>query len=252
MRPLEGKVALVTGGGGGLGRSCAQIFAREGAKVVVADIRAEAAEESVRLIREEGGEAASVMADVSKSTDVQNMVRSAVEIYGALDCAVNNALAFYAQAPLADIPDDDWVSLAAVNFTGVFLCMKYEITTMLERGGGSIVNIGSGNELTSRPGLSWYLSAKQGVYGLTKVAALDYGSHGIRVNAVAPGSMWTPALLRTAESNPGHVEKLAADSPLGRLAQPEEVAEAVVWLCTNKASYVLGHTFQVNGGCLLG
>lgn len=252
MGTLEGKVALVTGAGSGLGRACANLFAREGARVVVADIRPEGGEETVRLIKAAGGEATFVAADVSKSDQVQAMVRAAVDTYGGLDCAVNNAVHFYGRSPLADIPDEDWQTLTGVNYTGVFLCMKYEIRAMLERGGGSIVNIGSGNEHSSKPGLSWYLSAKQAIYGMTKVAALDYAAQGIRVNAVGPGSMWTPGLRRAAETDPGHVEKLAALSPLRRLAEPEEVAEVVVWLCSDKASYVLGHTMLAEGGAVLG
>lgn len=249
---LNGKVALVTGAGSGLGRACSRIFAREGASVVVADIRPEGSEETVALIRDAGGEATFVEADISKPDQVQAMVRAAVDTYGGLDCAVNNAVFFYNRRPLAEIPDDDWARAAAVNYTGAFLCMKYEILAMIERGGGSIVNIGSGNEFSSKPGLSWYLSAKQALYGMTKVAALDYAAQGIRVNAVGPGSMWTPALRRTAEFEPDHVERLRSGIPLGRLAEAEEVAEAVVWLCTDKASYVLGHTLSVNGGATLG
>jgi NAD(P)-dependent dehydrogenase (short-subunit alcohol dehydrogenase family) len=252
MGALEGKVALVTGAGSGLGRACARLFAREGARVVVADIRPEGGEETVQIIKDAGGEALFVQADVSQSSQVQAMVRAAVDGYGGLDCAVNNAVFFYGRTPLADIADEDWERAAAVNYTGVFLCMKYEIRAMLERGAGSIVNIGSGNEHSSKPGLSWYLSAKQAIYGMTKVAALDYAARGIRVNAVGPGSMWTPGLRRAAETDPGHAEKLAALSPLGRLAEPEEVAEAVVWLCTDKASYVLGHTLLAEGGAVLG
>jgi len=252
MGTLEGKVALVTGAGSGLGRSCANLFAREDARVIVADIRPEGGEETVALIKAAGGDAKFVAADVSKSDQVQAMVRAAVDTYGGLDCAVNNAVHFYGRMPLADIPDEDWQTLAGVNYTGVFLCMKYEIRAMLERGGGSIVNIGSGNEHSSKPGLSWYLSAKQAIYGMTKVAALDYGAQGVRVNAVGPGSMWTPGLRRAAETDPGHAEKLAALSPMRRLAEPEEVAEVVVWLCSDKASYVLGHTMLAEGGAVLG
>jgi NAD(P)-dependent dehydrogenase (short-subunit alcohol dehydrogenase family) len=252
MPALEGKVALVTGGGSGLGRACSQLFAREGAKVVIADIRPEGGHETVDLIRQAGGEAVFVQADISNSEQVQAMVRAAVETYGGLDCAVNNAVYFYNRRPLAEIPDADWERAAAVNYTGAFLCMKYEIQAMVARGGGSIVNIGSGNEFSSKPGLSWYLSAKQAIYGMTKIAALDYSDKGIRVNAVGPGSMWTPALRRTAEFEPNHVEQLRSGIPVGRLAEPEEVAEAVVWLCSDKASYVQGVTLSVNGGATLG
>jgi NAD(P)-dependent dehydrogenase (short-subunit alcohol dehydrogenase family) len=249
---LENKVALVTGSGRGLGRACAQIFAREGAKVVVVDRNREDGDEAVRLIDEAGGEAVFVEADVGKSADIQRMVQTAVDTFGGLDCAINNAFCNIGRTPLADIIEEDWDRALAVNITGVFLCMKYEIKAMLERGGGAIVNIGSGNEHSSAPGLAWYLGAKQATYGMTKVAALDYGAMGIRVNAVGPGSIWTPALHETAKQMPQHVETLAARSPMGRLAEPEEVAEAAVWLCTPRASYVLGHTLVADGGAVLG
>jgi NAD(P)-dependent dehydrogenase (short-subunit alcohol dehydrogenase family) len=252
MTTLADKVALVTGSGRGLGRACAGIFAREGAKVVVAEIDPNSGAETVRLIRAAGGEATSVRVDISKSTDVQAMVQTAVDTYGGLDYAVNNAVCAIPRHPLADINEEDWNRAMAVNFTGVFLCMKYEIRAMLARGGGAIVNIGSGNEHTAMPGLSWYLSAKQGVYGLTKVSALDYGAKGIRVNAIGPGPMWTPALRESVAKIPHHHNNHIAHIPMRRIAEPEEVAEAAVWLCSPAASYVLGHTMSVDGGYVLG
>jgi NAD(P)-dependent dehydrogenase (short-subunit alcohol dehydrogenase family) len=251
-RLLEGKVALVTGSGRGLGRACARIFAREGASVVVVDVNAVDGLESVRLIEEAGGRAFFVEADVGRSADIQRMVASTVATFGGLDCAINNAVCNIGRTPLADITLEDWNRAAAVNITGVFFCMKYEIGAMLARGGGAIVNIGSGNEHSAQPGLSWYLGAKQAVYGMTKCAALDYSAKGIRINAVGPGSMWTPALRETAQTIPQHVETLSAMTPLGRLAEPEEVAEAAVWLCTPRASYVVGHTLLADGGAVLG
>jgi NAD(P)-dependent dehydrogenase (short-subunit alcohol dehydrogenase family) len=250
MKLLENKVALVTGAGRGLGRACATIFAREGARVVVADLRPEGVE-TVTLIKAAGGEATFVQADISQSADVQKMVRAAQESYGGLDCAVNNAVLGMDRTPLADIGEADWDRTMAVNFRGVFLCMKYEIRAMLERGSGAIVNIGSGNEHSAAPGLSWYLSAKQGIYGMTKVAALDYGKRGIRINAVGPGSMLTPAMHEAAKRIPGHMEDLLSTIPMGRMAEPEEVAEAAVWLCTSRASYVHGHTLSADGGAVL-
>jgi NAD(P)-dependent dehydrogenase (short-subunit alcohol dehydrogenase family) len=252
MTDFAGKVALVTGSGRGLGRACAQIFAREGASVVVAEIDAVSGAETVRLIRDAGGKATSVRADISKSADVQAMVQAAVDTYGGLDCAINNAVCNIQRQPLAEISEEDWQRALAVNFTGVFLCMKYEIRAMLTRGSGAIVNIGSGNEHTAMPGLSWYLGAKQGVYGMTKNSALDYGAKGIRINAVGPGPMWTPALRETAATIPHHLDNHIAHVPLGRIAEPEEVAEAAVWLCSSAASYVLGHTMSVDGGYVLG
>jgi NAD(P)-dependent dehydrogenase (short-subunit alcohol dehydrogenase family) len=252
MGTLEGKVALVTGAARGLGRECARIFGREGARVVVADVQREGGEETVGIIKSAGGEATFVAADISRSSDVQFMVRTAVSDYGGLDCAINNAVINIGRQPLADIAEDDWDRAMAVNLTGVFLCMKYEIRAMLERGSGSIVNVGSGYEHSSAPGLAWYLGAKQAIYGMTKVAALDYGGKGIRVNAIGPGSMWTPALREEARKNPHHVEQLQNLTPMRRLADPAEVAEVAVWLCTSAASYVLGHTLVADGGAVLG
>jgi NAD(P)-dependent dehydrogenase (short-subunit alcohol dehydrogenase family) len=253
MLPFENKVALVTGSGRGLGRVCAQTFARQGAKVVVASITRENGEETVGLIRKAGGEAIFVQVDVAKSSDVEHMVQAAIDTYGGLDCAINNAAVLgLGPIPLADIDEDDWNRTVAVNFTGVFLCMKHEIRTMLKRRGGAIVNIGSGNEHTALPGLAWYLAAKQGVYGMTKVAALDYGGQGIRVNAVAPGPMWTPSLREAAAKDQRHVDALSNRVPLGRIAEPEEVAEVAVWLCSPAASYVLGHIMSVDGGFVMG
>lgn len=252
MTTLVGKVALVTGSGRGLGRACARIFAREGASVVVVDLNPVDGAETVQLIEGAGGTATFVEADVGRSADIQRMVDFAVGTYGGLDCAINNAVCNLGRQPLADISEEDWNRGMAVNVTGVFLCMKYEIRAMLARGGGAIVNVGSGNEHSSMPGLAWYLGAKQATYGFTKCAALDYGADNIRVNAIGPGSMWTPALRQTAREIPGHVETLAARSPLKRLAEPEEVAEAAVWLCTDRASYVTGHTLVADGGAVLG
>jgi NAD(P)-dependent dehydrogenase (short-subunit alcohol dehydrogenase family) len=249
---LEGKVALVTGAGRGLGQACAKLFAREGARAVVVDIHGDRAANTVKLIEETGGQAVAVTADISSPAGVQQMIAAARAAYGRIDCAVNNAVLNIGRAPLADIADEDWDRALAVNLTGVFLCMKYEIRAMLETGGGSIVNIGSGNEHSSKPGLAWYLGAKQAIYGMTKIAALDYADRGIRVNAVGPGSMWTPGLREEAQKNPQHIEQLSALTPLKRLADPEEVAEAVVWLCSDAASYVLGHTLLAEGGAVLG
>jgi NAD(P)-dependent dehydrogenase (short-subunit alcohol dehydrogenase family) len=251
MGSLDGKVALVTGSGRGLGRACARIFAREGARVVIVDLNRENGEESVRLIRDRGGEATFVSADVSRAADVQAMVQTAVDVYGGLDCAINNAVLNVGRVLLADMAEEDWDRSLAVNFTGVFLCMKYEIQAMLKRGSGAIVNVGSGNEHSAASGLHWYLGAKQGIYGMTKVAALDYAGQGIRVNAIGPGSMWTPGLKSEAAKNPKHVEQLEALTPLRRLAEPEEVGEAAVWLCTSAASYIVGHTLLADGGAML-
>jgi len=249
---LEGKVGLVTGAGRGLGRACANLLAREGAKVVVAEIDETTGEETASLIREGGGDAAFVRTDIANPDDVRSMVRFAIETFGALDCAINNAVAFIARTPLAAIADEEWSRLARINIDGTFLCMKYEIEAMLNGGGGAIVNIGSGRETTGEAGLSWYLGAKQAIYGMTKCAALDYGEKGIRINAVAPGPMWTPALRQTAAENPGHLEGHIKRVPLRRIGEPEEVAEAAVWLCSPRAGYVTGATLSADGGYVLG
>jgi NAD(P)-dependent dehydrogenase (short-subunit alcohol dehydrogenase family) len=251
MGSLKGKTALVTGAGRGLGRACANLLAREGARVVVAELDPATGEDAAHVIREGGGEAAFVRADVASSEDVQAMVAFAVETFGGLDCAINNAMRSMDRTPLAEISREDWDKTAAVNITGTFLCMKYEIRAMLAASGGAIVNIGSGRENTGQPGLSWYLAAKQALYGMTKCAALDYGEKGIRINAVAPGPMWTPALRETAEKRPGHLDAHIAQVPLRRISEPEEVAEAAVWLCSPAAGYVTGATLSADGGYVL-
>jgi NAD(P)-dependent dehydrogenase (short-subunit alcohol dehydrogenase family) len=252
MASLAGKVALVTGAGRGLGRACANLFAREGARVVIAEIDRETGEDSARAIRDGGGEAAFVRADISDPELVEAMVAFAVKTFGGLDCAVNNAVLDIGRKPLAEIDLADWRRAAAVNIDGTFLCMKAEIPAMLARGAGAIVNIGSGRENTGMPGLAWYLGAKQAIYGMTKCAALDYAEQGIRVNAVAPGPMWTPALRETAAARPGHLDAHIANIPMRRICEPEEVAEAAVWLCSPQASYVTGVTLSADGGYTLG
>jgi NAD(P)-dependent dehydrogenase (short-subunit alcohol dehydrogenase family) len=252
MAMFDGKVTLVTGAGRGLGRACARIFAREGARVVVAELDAATGEETAALIRGEGREAAFVRADVSDSGEIQAMIAFARERFGGLDCAVNNAVRFIPRQPLAELSEEDWRATMKVNYSGVFRCMKYEIRAMLEGGGGAIVNIGSARENTGEVGVAWYLGAKQGVYAMTKCAALEYGGQGVRINAVAPGPMWTATLRQSAATNPGHLDKLIAHTPLGRISEPEEVAEVAVWLCSPRASFVHGAVLSADGGYVLG
>jgi NAD(P)-dependent dehydrogenase (short-subunit alcohol dehydrogenase family) len=242
------KVALVTGGGSGIGRATAQIFAREGAKVVVSDVVAAGCEETVRLITTAGGEAVFVKTDVSKSAEVEALVQKTVATYGQLDCAFNNAGVEGALAPTTTYSEADWDRVVAVNLKGVWLCLKFEIQQMLKQGGGAIVNTSSDAGLVGFQGLSAYVASKHGVNGLTKTAALEYAKHNIRVNSVCPGGVRTPMLERAFKMAPGMEEAAMAMEPVGRLGKPEEIGEAVVWLCSDAASFVTGLPMAVDGG----
>jgi NAD(P)-dependent dehydrogenase (short-subunit alcohol dehydrogenase family) len=199
-----------------------------------------------------GGEAIFVRTDVSKSSDVQAMVQASIDSFGRLDCAINNAMIPPPFLPLADLSEEDWDRTMAVNLKGVFLCMKYELEAMLAQGSGAIVNIGSGNEHGAAPGVSAYTAAKRGLLGLTAVAAIDYGERNIRVNAVGPGVMVTPAMKTALDEHPKHREFLESLAPMKRYSDPHEVAEAAIWLCSDKASFVTGHTLVADGGACAG
>jgi NAD(P)-dependent dehydrogenase (short-subunit alcohol dehydrogenase family) len=245
---LTGKVALVTGASSGIGRASALAFGREGAKVVVADIVAEGGEETVSLIKKAGGEALFVRAEVSKAAEVAALINTAVATYGRLDCAHNNAGIEGAAATTVECTEENWDRIIAINLKGVWLCMKYEIPQMLKQGGGAIVNTASGAGLVGVPRSGGYVASKHGVVGLTKTAALEYAKLGIRVNAVCPGPIDTPMLQRIGSRRPQIVEKIAAAGPMRRLGKPEEIAEAVVWLCSEAASFVTGQAMPVDGG----
>ena len=247
-RLLEGKVALVTGAGSGIGRASALAFAREGASVVVnfsANIKG--AEETVRMIGEAGGNAISIQAHVEKAAEVEAMVNKTIETYGRLDCAFNNAGVPASGKRTADCSEEDWDHIININLKGVWLCMKYEIPQMLKQGKGAIVNNSSIAGLVGQQKRPAYIASKHGVVGLTKVAALDYIKDNIRVNAVCPAGIVTPILERVFARGPGWKEEMLHDVPMGRLGMPEEVAEAVVWLCSDAASFITGHALPVDG-----
>lgn len=245
---MEGKVALVTGASAGIGRAAAEAFAREGARVVVADIDVEGGEETVRLIQEAGGEAVFVLADVSDGAAVEAMVDKTVKTWGRLDCAHNNAGLAEKRVLTADLTEDNWDRIIGINLKGVWLCMKHEIPQMLRQEGGSIVNTSSVVGLVGVRQQPAYVASKHGIVGLTKAAALDYARAGIRVNAVCPGPIRTPALDRYMRKSPQVEKQLVAGNPSGRLGTPEEIAEAVVWLCSDAASYLTGYALVADGG----
>ena len=251
MGALEGKVAVVTGAAMGIGRASAEVFAREGASVVVADIDGDGGEETVALIEKAGGAASFIRTDVSVRDDVYAMVQHAVDTFGGLDCAHNNAGISAPMVPLAEYPDEGWDHTIAVMLTGVYHCMKAEIPRMLERGGGAIVNTASGVGLVGYPNQAAYTASKHGVLGLTKVAALDYGSQGVRVNAICPGTARTPMVDVAIDQFPGIEEDLKKLHPIGRIGEASEIAEAAVWLCTPAASFVLGVALPVDGGYVI-
>jgi NAD(P)-dependent dehydrogenase (short-subunit alcohol dehydrogenase family) len=245
---VAGKVAVVTGASSGIGRATALAFAREGAKVVVADVTVEGGEETVAQVKKAGGEAIFVKTDVSKAVEVEALVAKAVATYGRLDCAHNNAGIAGNAKTIVDDTEDNWDRILAINLKGVWLCMKYEIAHMLKQGGGAIVNTASGAGLIGVRRGGAYVASKHGVVGLTKTAALEYAKAGIRVNCVCPGPIDTPMLQGIGGSNQVVIERMVAAQPGGRLGKPAEIAEAAVWLCSDAASFVTGLPMPVDGG----
>ena len=246
----QDKVALVTGGSSGIGRATALAFAREGAKVAVADLNIVGGEETVSLIESAGGEACFIEANMAEAASVEAMVKKTVETYGRLDCAHNNAGVEGALIRTTEYEEDQWDQVIRINLTGVWLCMKYEIPQMLQQGSGAIVNTASGAGLIGVKRMPAYVASKHGVVGLTKTAALEYAKSGIRVNAVCPGVIKTPMVERVTGGRPDILDKMIAAEPIGRSGQPEEIAEAVVWLCSDAASFVTGHAMAVDGGAV--
>ena len=247
---LEGKVVLITGGSSGIGKASALAFGGEGARVAIADVAVEGAEETVEMIKGGGGEAIFVRTDVSNGADVQNMVHKTVEVYGRLDCAFNNAgIGGKLFTKTADCSEENWDQVIGINLKGVWLCMKYEIGQMLKQGGGVIVNTSSGAGLVgAKFAGAAYCASKHGILGLTKTAALEYARNGIRVNAVCPATIRTPMGDDLLKGDPNREAQIADSLPIGRWGTSEEVAEAVVWLCSEAASFVTGHALPVDGG----
>ncbi len=242
------KVVLVTGGAYGIGRAAAVGFARRGAKVAVADLDAARGEETLRQIREAGGEAIFVRADVSSEVDVRALVEETVRTYGRLDCAFNNAGIHKQFVSTTEFTVEEWDEMINVNLKSVWLCMKYEIPQMLRAGRGAIVNTSSAAGLVGAPSNPAYPASKHGVVGLTKSTALEFARKGIRVNCVCPGPIRTGMNEALAAASPGIVKAMDQKVPMGRIGEPEEVAAAAIFLCSDEASYITGHALPVDGG----
>ena len=244
--PFKNKVALVTGASFGIGRATAILFAHKGAKVVLVDWQENS--ETLEAITAFGGEATFIKCDVSQLSEVQKMIQKTISVYGRLDFAFNNAGIEGTSATITECTEENWDKTIGVNLKGIWGCMKYEIPEMLKHGNGAIVNCASIAGLVGYVGLSAYVASKHGVIGLTKTAALENAKLGIRVNAVCPGAIKTPMIDRLTNNKKEVEEQFAAQEPIGRLGQPDEVANAVIWLCSEAASFVTGHALAVDGG----
>jgi NAD(P)-dependent dehydrogenase (short-subunit alcohol dehydrogenase family) len=245
---LAGKVAFVTGAASGIGRATALAFAHRGASVVVADIADQDNQNTARMIKDLGGQTLAVFCDVTRSVNVQTALASTVEEFGHLDYAFNNAGAEQQPKPTAEISEEEWDRILAINLRGVFLCLKHEIPLMLQHGGGSIVNTSSGAGIRAFGRGAAYAAAKHGVVGLTKDAALDYAASNIRINAICPGIIDTEMMDRFTGGTSEGRDRVIAQEPIGRMGRPDEIAATVVWLCSDAASFVTGHAMVADGG----
>jgi len=247
MKSLENKVAVITGGGSGIGKAISLLYAKEGAKIVVSDISEKAGNEAVSEIKSNGGEAVFIKADTSRSEDSKSLIEQAVKQFGGLHIAVNNAGIGGPISPVGEYPVDGWDKVIAINLSGVFYGMRYQIPAMLKSGGGSIVNMASILGKVGTKGSAAYVAAKHGVIGLTESAALEYADQKIRINAVGPGYIKTPLLESLDEAT---MNALVGLHPMGRLGESNEVAELALWLNSDKASFVTGAYYNVDGGYL--
>jgi NAD(P)-dependent dehydrogenase (short-subunit alcohol dehydrogenase family) len=245
---FAGKVAFVTGAANGIGRAAALAFARKGAGVVVADISEQGNQETARMIEELGGQALAVRCDITRTEDLRAALDQAINAFGRLDMAFNNAGAEQNVNAAADITEEEWDRIIAINLRGVFVCMKYEIPLMISQGGGAIVNTSSGAGVRGFGGGAAYTAAKNGAIGLTKDAAVDYASSNIRVNAVCPGIIDTEMMQRFTGGTAEGRDRVIAQEPIGRMGTPGEIAAAVLWLCSDAAAFVVGHAMIVDGG----
>jgi NAD(P)-dependent dehydrogenase (short-subunit alcohol dehydrogenase family) len=252
MGLVSGKVALVTGSGAGIGRAAALKFAEEGARVIVSDVNTDGGHETVALIEQKGGQAVFTRVDIANVAEVQSLTATAVDTFGRLDCARNNAGIEGKIVPLAEQSEENFDRVISVNARGTFLCLKYEIAHMLKNGGGAIVNLASVAGLIGFPGLGPYVASKHAINGLTKNAALEYSKHGIRVNSVCPGGIETrmlDSLVSQASGGRSSTREMMDPlHPIGRIGTPDEVAELIVWLCSSRASFVTGANIPIDGG----
>src|SRR5881628_335456 len=246
---FTGKVVFVTGAASGIGRAAALAFAHEGASVVVADVSEQGNQQTARMIEAQGGRALAVRCDVTRAADVKAALDKTIEAFGRLDFAFNNAgIEPRKPAPTADYDLEEWDRIIEIDLRGVFLSMKYEIPLMLKQGGGAIVNTSSGAGVIGIKGSPAYTAAKHGVIGLTRAAALDYAAQNIRINAVCPGYIDTPMMGRFTGDTPEGRAKVIVEEPIGRMGKAEEIAAAVIWLCSDTAAFMVGHALVVDGG----